>query len=122
MKCLVVDDSRVVRTVSRRILEELGMTCEEAEDGQKAFEHCLKSMPDAVMIDWNMPVMNGYDFVIQLRKSPGGTKPKIIFCSTENGAQAIKRALSAGADEYIMKPFDIDIIQSKLALMGLIDS
>ncbi len=120
--CLVVDDSRVVRKVARRIVEGLGFACEEAEDGQKAYEACQAAMPDAILLDWNMPVMNGLDFAIKLRGMDGGNKPKVIFCTTENDLSRISRAMEAGADEYIMKPFDSDIVESKFVQVGLMAS
>lgn len=119
--CLVVDDSRVVRKVARRIAEELGFQCDEAEDGQKAYESCQKSLPDVVLLDWNMPVMNGIEFLEKLRQMDDGTKPKVVFCTTENDFSHIQRAMQAGADEYIMKPFDSEIIESKFRQVGLFD-
>ena len=79
-------------------------------------------MPDAVLLDWNMPVMDGLSFLIELRKLPGGRHPKVVFCTTENEIPQITRALSAGADEYIMKPFDRDIVASKFEEVGLFAS
>jgi len=119
--CLVVDDSRVVRKVARRIVEDLGFACEEAEDGQKAYEACTFRMPDAIMLDWNMPVMSGIEFLEKLRQMPGGDVPKVVFCTTENDMAHIQRAISAGANEYIMKPFDSDIVRSKFVQIGLMD-
>jgi two-component system chemotaxis response regulator CheY len=118
--CLVVDDSRVVRKVARKILEELHFTCSEADDGKQAMEACAREMPNAILLDWNMPVMNGIDFLRRLRKMSGGDAPKVVFCTTENDLAHIQEALSAGANEYIMKPFDSDIIQTKFAQIGLI--
>ncbi len=118
--CLVVDDSRVVRKVARKILEELSFSCTEAEDGQQAMEACAKQMPDAILLDWNMPVMSGIEFLRRLRKMSGGQSPKVVFCTTENDLAHIQEALSAGANEYIMKPFDSDIIQTKFAQVGLL--
>lgn len=117
--CLVVDDSRVVRKVARRILEELNFACVEAEDGRQAMEACAQKMPDAILLDWNMPVMNGIEFLRRLRKMTHGTDPKVVFCTTECDLDHIQEALTAGADEYIMKPFDSDIIQTKFAQVGL---
>lgn len=117
--CLVVDDSRVVRKVARRIVEDLGFSCIEAEDGQKAYEACEQAMPDAVLLDWNMPVMTGIEFLEKLRQMENGQTPKVVFCTTENDMEHIQRALQAGANEYIMKPFDSDIIESKFAQIGL---
>jgi two-component system chemotaxis response regulator CheY len=118
--CLVVDDSRVVRKVARKILEELHFTCSEAEDGKQAMEACAREMPHAILLDWNMPVMTGIEFLRRLRKMSGGDAPKVVFCTTENDLAHIQEALSAGANEYIMKPFDSDIIQTKFAQVGLI--
>lgn len=112
--CLIVDDSRVVRKVARKIFEELGFSCSEAEDGEKAYEACLTDMPEVILLDWNMPIMNGIEFLRKLRASPAGDAPKVIFCTTENEMSFIQEAIMAGANEYIMKPFDSQIIQGKL--------
>jgi len=118
--CLVVDDSKVIRKVARRILEELDFDIREAVDGQDALESCLETLPDVVLLDWNMPVMNGLDFLKLLRASDGGDKPVVVFCTTENDMSHISAAISAGADEYIMKPFDREIIEAKFSQVGLI--
>ena len=118
--CLVVDDSSVVRKIARRILEDMDFQIIEAEDGEQALEACKRSMPEAVLLDWNMPVMDGYEFLGHLRRLPGGDLPKVVFCTTENGIDHISRALHAGANEYIMKPFDKDIIADKFQEVGLI--
>jgi two-component system, chemotaxis family, chemotaxis protein CheY len=118
--CLVVDDSSVVRKIARRILEAMDFEIIEAEDGEKALELCQRGLPDAVLLDWNMPVMDGYEFLGHLRRLPGGEMPKVVFCTTENGIDHIARALEAGANEYIMKPFDKDIVAAKFAEVGLI--
>jgi two-component system chemotaxis response regulator CheY len=118
--CLVVDDSRVVRKVARKILESLSFECEEAEDGKQAMELCVRRMPDAILLDWNMPVMTGIEFLRRLRKMTGGEAPRVVFCTTENDLAHIQEALSSGANEYIMKPFDSDIVQTKFAQVGLI--
>lgn len=120
--CLVVDDSRVVRKVARRIVEDLGFSCEEAEDGQKAYRSCEQNMPDAVLLDWNMPVMNGIEFLEKLRQMSGGNHPKVVFCTTENDMAHIQQAIEKGADEYIMKPFDSEIIQSKFSQIGILST
>jgi two-component system, chemotaxis family, chemotaxis protein CheY len=120
--CLVVDDSGVVRKIARRILEEIGFEVIEAEDGEQALEACKKSLPEAILLDWNMPVMDGYDFLGRLRRMPGGEEPKVVFCTTENDIDHISRALNAGANEYIMKPFDKDIISAKFQEVGLIQA
>ena len=118
--CLVVDDSTVIRKIARRILEDMDFQIIEAEDGEKALEACKRAMPEAVLLDWNMPVMDGYEFLCNLRRMPGGDLPKVVFCTTENGIDHIARALDAGANEYIMKPFDREILEAKLTQVGLL--
>jgi two-component system, chemotaxis family, chemotaxis protein CheY len=118
--CLVVDDSSVIRKVARRILEGLDFQISEAENGEEAIETCKAQLPDAILLDWNMPKMDGYDFLRVLRRLPGGDKPKVVFCTTENDVAHIARALHAGANEYIMKPFDKDIVEAKFQEVGLI--
>jgi two-component system chemotaxis response regulator CheY len=119
-RCLIVDDSRVVRKVARRIVEDLRFEADEAADGQQALETCRKGMPDAVLLDWNMPVMNGIDFLRALRREPGGERPVVVFCTTENDMNHIAEAIRSGANEYIMKPFDSEIVESKFAEVGLV--
>ena len=118
--CLVVDDSKVIRMVARRILEELNFEVVEAADGQEALDQCDKNMPDAVLLDWNMPVMDGLEYLVALRQRPGGDAPIVVFCTTENDMSHIQDAMKAGANEYIMKPFDKDIIESKFGQAGLL--
>ena len=118
--CLVADDSSVIRKVARRILEGLDFQISEAENGEEAIEACRQHIPDAVLLDWNMPKMDGYEFLRALRRLPGGDKPKVVFCTTENDVAHIARALHAGANEYIMKPFDKDIVEAKFQEVGLI--
>jgi len=118
--CLVVDDSSVIRKVARRILEGLDFAIAEAENGEEAIESCRKNLPDAILLDWNMPKMDGYDFLRALRRLPGGDRPKVVFCTTENDVAHIARALHAGANEYIMKPFDKEIVEAKFQEVGLI--
>jgi two-component system chemotaxis response regulator CheY len=117
--CLVVDDSRVIRKVARRILEEMGFEIAEAGDGMEALAWCRAAMPDAVLLDWNMPVMTGIEFLKHLRAEPEGHRPCVVFCTVENDLSRIREALDCGADEYIMKPFDSDVIASKFAQAGL---
>ncbi|MCF4128639.1 response regulator [Methylobacterium sp. SyP6R] len=116
---LIVDDSAVIRKVARRIIEGLGFRVAEAEDGRQAVESCQAAMPDAILLDWNMPHMDGYDVLRALRRLPEGDRPKVLFCTIENDVASIARALHAGADEYIMKPFDKDIMTAKLQAVGL---
>jgi two-component system chemotaxis response regulator CheY len=118
--CLVVDDSRVIRKVARRILEDLAFHVDEAADGLEALSACRKEMPDAILLDWNMPVMTGIDFLRQLRRERGGETPIVVFCTTENDIEHISEAIKAGANEYIMKPFDGDILHSKFIDAGIL--
>ena len=118
--CLVVDDSKVIRKVARHILETLDFRVSEAGDGKEALDACLRSAPDVVLLDWNMPVMSGMDFLRALRVSAVTTRPKVVFCTTENGMGHIRAAIDAGADEYIMKPFDRETLQSKLHIVGMV--
>ena len=118
--CLVVDDSSVIRKVARRILEGLDFQIVEAEDGEKALEVCKRGLPDGILLDWNMPVMDGYEFLRALRQMHRGDETKVVFCTTENDVAHIARALLAGANEYIMKPFDKDIVTAKFHEVGLI--
>ena len=116
--CLVVDDSRVMRTVARRIFEELQFVIGEAEDGIGALRACREKMPDLVFLDWNMPSMAGLEFVKSLRGQTGGERPLILFATTENDAGEIAHAIAAGANDYIMKPFDRQALRAKLADLG----
>jgi two-component system chemotaxis response regulator CheY len=117
--CLVVDDSKVIRKVARHILETLNFAVEEAEDGQEALSRCEENMPDVVLLDWNMPVMGGMEFLRTLRQKPFAAQPKVVFCTTENDAAHIRAAIDAGADEYVMKPFDRDTLETKLQIVGV---
>lgn len=118
--CLVVDDSSVIRKVARRILEELSFEISEAGDGQQALDACESGMPDAVLLDWNMPVMDGLEFLGHLRTMEGGQDVIVVFCTTENDVTHITKAVKAGANEYIMKPFDREIVEAKFQEVGLL--
>jgi two-component system chemotaxis response regulator CheY len=118
--CLVIDDSSVIRKVARRILEDLDFEVTEAEDGQKGLDACRESMPDLILVDWQMPVIGGVEFLSALRGEFGGKKPKIVFCASENDVAQIARAMRAGADDYILKPFDREIVEAKLQEVGML--
>lgn len=117
--CLVVDDSSVVRKVARRILERHGFTVREAEDGQKALDACRAEMPRAILLDRNMPVLDGIGFLRALRAEYGPDEPIVVMCTTEAGTERILEGLEAGAQEYVMKPFDEEILLDKLTQAGL---
>lgn len=106
--------------VARKIIHEIGLDAEEAVDGYDALESCQKSMPDAVLLDWNMPAMNGIQVLRTLRAMPGGDRPVIIFCTTQEDPAHIDEALSAGASDYLMKPFDGESLLAKLTQMGMV--
>ena len=118
--CLVVDDSRVVRKVARRILEANGYAVTEAENGADALDICRRALPRCVLLDWNMPVMNGLAFLRAVRSEFGPDRPTVLFCTTENEVAFIAEALAQGAQEYIMKPFDADILVGKFTQVGLL--
>ncbi len=118
--CLVVDDSKVIRKVARRILEGMDFAVAEACDGREALDCCVADVPDVILLDWNMPVMSGMDFLRALRGTALPSRPKVVFCTTENGTAHIRAAIDAGADEYVMKPFDRETLESKLHTVGVV--
>lgn len=116
-KCLVVDDSKVIRKVACHMLETFDFSVQEAGDGSEALEIVQQQMPDIILLDWNMPVMDGMQFLHAMRALELENRPKVIFCTTENDANHIEQAMDAGADEYIMKPFDRETLLSKIELV-----
>lgn len=119
--CLIVDDSKIVRKVVRRIIEPMNFNILEAENGQEAVDHAKNNKVDVVILDWNMPVMDGMQCMKEIRGNSGIHQPKIIFCTTENEFAKIQEAMMNGADEYVMKPFDETIIAGKLRQLGIIE-
>lgn len=117
---LVVDDSSVIRKVVRRICEDLDFTVTEAEDGETALALCRAAMPDGVMVDATMAVMDGIEFVKALRRLEGGTRPKVLYCMTEFNPVIVGRAVRAGVDDHVLKPFDRSVIEAKLQEVGLL--
>ncbi len=118
-RCLVVDDSEVIRKVARRILETMQIEAMEAENGQEAIERCQAELPDAILLDTHMPVMNGIEFLTALRLAKFERRPYVIYCTAENDPAELARAFAAGADEYLLKPFDRDELKAKLTDIGL---
>ena len=110
---LIVDDSPVIRKVARHVLQSLGFEISEAKDGQAGLDACSQSMPDRILVDANMPVMNGCEFLRNLRAMQDGGRPRVVFCTSENDIGHIARAMRAGADDYMMKPFHRDTLVSK---------
>lgn len=119
--CLIVDDSKIVRKVVRKIVENLGFNVLEAEDGKVAVDQVRANAVDVIILDWNMPVMDGLECMKTLRADSSITQPKIIFCTTENDFEKIQTAIVSGADEYVMKPFDEAIIADKMRQIGIIE-
>jgi len=119
--CLIVDDSSTIRKIIKAIYLDYNFACDEAEDGQIAFDKCVQRMPDVIMLDWNMPVMNGLEFLKKLRAHPGGDVPIVIFCTTESDMSFIEQALAEGANDYIMKPFDKEMLGERLMQLGLVE-
>ena len=118
---LLVDDSRAVRIAASNIIEPLGFQILEAGDGQQALD-VLRENPqvDVVLLDWNMPIMDGFEFLTALRADKEISQPLVVMCTTENEMSQIVKAMQAGADEYVMKPFTEEIISEKFEEVGLI--
>lgn len=113
--CLIVDDSRTVRRIARTILEDAGLRVVETSDGAEGLEACRRHRPDYVLLDWNMPRMNGLECLQEIRLEFGADQPRVILCTAENDPEHIVAAMEAGAQEFIMKPFDADILLGKIA-------
>lgn len=121
MRALIVDDSRFVRGFLRNLLEEKGIECEEAADGQAGLDKLHGDRHfDVALLDWNMPVMNGLEMLQRMRAS-GFQNVRVLMVTTEAENDFIVRALDAGADEYLMKPFDDEALNEKLAMLGLVE-
>lgn len=116
--CLVVDDSRVIRKVASKIAAKMGYQVIEAENGEEALAQCKRTMPDLVLTDWQMPEMDGPEFVNALRAIPTPHPPKVVFCTSKGAATDVHEAIAAGADDYIVKPFDEMALAEKLKSIG----
>lgn len=117
---LLVDDSDIVRKVMRRIVEPMGFDVKEANNGLVAVDHCKNNMPEVILLDFNMPEMDGMEALKAIRALPNGSDPVIIFCTTVNEMDFIANAISSGANEYVMKPFDAEIIRGKFEQLGVL--
>jgi two-component system chemotaxis response regulator CheY len=118
MRALVVDDSRTVRIILRQILQEMGTDVVEAGDGLEALEQLRRNPEiDLVLVDWNMPVMNGLDFILAVRAQADLDDVRIVMVTTETEGEQVARALQAGANEYVMKPFTKEVLVAKLSLL-----
>jgi len=121
MHALIIDDSRTMRTILRRILTGLGAEISEAGDGRAALDLLEGGLvPDICLIDWNMPVMDGYTFVTRVRAVADWRNITLMMVTTESSQGSIVRALAAGAHEYVIKPFTAEAIVEKLELLGLV--
>lgn len=116
--CLIVDDSRVIRKVSSKIAKSLGYVPVEAQDGFEALARCRKAMPHLILTDWDMPEMDGLEFVKQLRAIPTPKAPVVVFCTSKNKPADVHAGIQAGADDYIVKPFDEAALRHKLERLG----
>ncbi len=120
MKALVVDDSRATRTILRNALKEEGFEVFEAGDGRQALEELKKiGIADLALVDWNMPVMNGYELICEVRSRKELDSMAIMMVTTESESSQVQRAIDAGANEYVMKPFTSEVLREKLLLLGL---
>jgi two-component system chemotaxis response regulator CheY len=120
MLALVIDDSKAVRIIIRNIVRELGMDVVEAANGREGLEQ-LRTNPDVelVLVDWNMPEMNGLDFIRQVRSQHSYDSVRIVMVTTETEGEQVCRALAAGANEYVMKPFSRDVLIAKLGMLDV---
>jgi two-component system chemotaxis response regulator CheY len=119
-RILIVDDDDAIRKVARTMLEALGFTVTEAEDGQLGLSACATGAPpDAVLLDIDMPGLDGLSVLRELRAQPATASLPVVMFTTYNALPLIEKALALGAAEYIMKPFDAEILESKLALAGI---
>jgi two-component system chemotaxis response regulator CheY len=120
VRALVVDDSRAIRSIIGKTVRELGFEVLEAGHGREALERLAEAgKVDLILVDWNMPEMNGFDFLVAARQSPDWKDTIIMMVTTETEMSQMQRALDAGANEYVMKPFTRDVLREKLQLVGL---
>ncbi len=119
MNALVVDDSRAIRMLLSRMLTELGLSVDEASNGREALARLEAGLePELMLVDWNMPEMTGIEFIETVRRPPYASTARLVMVTTETEAPNVVRALDAGADEYVMKPFTKDAIVDKLRMLG----
>lgn len=118
--CLVVDDSRVIRKVAGSILADFDFETDEAEDGIQALTACRTQMPELILLDWAIPGSNVMEFLRSLRREQGGDRPVVVYCTTENDVARINEAMLAGANDYVLKPYDRPALEEKLGQVGLL--
>ena len=119
-RCVIADDSKIIRMLFNKIMGNIGFETIEAEDGEEVVELCQLNEPDLIIMDYRLPVLDGIDAMYKIRNSRISKQPKIMFCSSINDRDIIQEALDGGADDYVLKPFDEEIIISKLAILGLL--
>ncbi len=119
-KCIIADDSKIICMLISKIMSNLGYEVIEAEDGEEVVEMCEREEPELIIMDTKLPILDGLDAMYKIRDMLRINQPKIIFCSAVNDPERIKEALDGGADDYIMKPFDEEIIVSKLEILNLL--
>ena len=119
-RCLIADDSKIMRMLLSKIMENFGFEVNEAEDGEEVLEQCISFQPDLIVSDWRLPLIEGIDVLYKIRADRKIKQPKFIFCSYITDVATINQAIEGGADDFIMRPFDEDIIASKLAILGML--
>lgn len=120
LKCLIADDSKIMRMLLKKIIENFGFEVSEAEDGEDVLEQCIRFQPDLIISDWSLPLIDGIDVLYKIRMDRKIKQPRFMFCSYVSEAAIIRQAIDGGADDFIMRPFDEDIIASKLAILGML--
>lgn len=120
VKCIIADDSKIIRMLLSKILENFGFEVSEAEDGEELLEQCANLQPDLIICDWTLPVIDGIDVLYKIRGDKKIKQPKFVFCSFISDIEKIRQALDGGANDFVMRPFDEDIIASKLAILGIL--
>ena len=118
--CIIADDSKIMRMLLTKIMENFGYLTTEAEDGEDLLEQCAKNNPDLIISDWNLPLIDGLDVLLKIRSDKKIKQPIFMFCSYIKDEEIIRQAINAGADDFIMRPFDEDIIASKLRIMKVL--
>lgn len=112
--CLVVDDASVIRKVARHVVEGLGFVAIEAGSGSEALDQCKREMPDVILLDWHMPGSDSHELLAEIKKIRSEHVPAILYCVTENDPADIRRALTAGARDFILKPYDSEGLEAKV--------
>lgn len=118
--CVIADDSKIMRMLLTKIMENFGYIVAEAENGEDLLEQCAQDMPDLIISDWKLPLIDGFDVLYKIRSDKKVKQPVFLFCSYIKDENIIAQAMNGGADDFIMRPFDEDIIASKLKIIKVI--